>query len=133
MSNPGGPGFVLDRSSAAALHNVYRCSPAAFLHHSGRTHRNRLSRPDFGIEIEFLGVAAVKEYPRGYLLPRVYEGGYTVNFYKPAPQPPAAGAPAPAPAPDASTSACTPTTPSAATPTATTSGSATFPAAPADQ
>ncbi|WP_232839696.1 MULTISPECIES: hypothetical protein [Nocardia] len=32
--------------------------------------------------MEFLEVAAVREYPGGYSLLRVYEGGYMVNFYK---------------------------------------------------
>lgn len=82
VSNPGGPGFVLDPSNAAALHTLYRNAPGVFLHHSGHTHRNRLSRPNIGIDVEFLEVAAVKEYPGGYLLLRLYEGGYTANFYK---------------------------------------------------
>ncbi|MEU7143528.1 metallophosphoesterase [Nocardia sp. NPDC046473] len=82
VSNPGGPGFVLDPSNAAALHTLYRNAPGVFLHHSGHTHRNRVSRPNIGINVEFLEVAAVKEYPGGYLLLRLYEGGYTANFYK---------------------------------------------------
>lgn len=82
VSNPGGPGFVLDPSNAAALHTLYRNAPGVFLHHSGHTHRNRLSRPNIGIAVEFLEVAAVKEYPGGYMLLRIYEGGYTANFYK---------------------------------------------------
>lgn len=82
VSNPGGPGFVLDRSNAAALHSLYATAPGVFLHHSGHTHRNRLSRPDSGIGVEFLEVGAVKEYPGGYTLVRVYEGGYMANFYK---------------------------------------------------
>ncbi|MFC9999290.1 metallophosphoesterase [Nocardia sp. NPDC127526] len=82
VSNPGGPGFVLDRSNAAALHDLYRAAPGVFLHHCGHTHRNRLGRPDSGIDVEFLEVAAVKEYPGGYLLLRIYEGGYMANFYK---------------------------------------------------
>ncbi|MCM6773600.1 metallophosphoesterase [Nocardia sp. CDC159] len=82
VSNPGGPGFVLDRASAAGLHAAYRGAPGVFLHHSGHTHRNRLGRPDSGIDVEFLEVAAAKEYPGGYMLLRLYEGGYMVNFYK---------------------------------------------------
>ncbi|GAB2536274.1 metallophosphoesterase [Nocardia heshunensis] len=82
VSNPGGPGFVLDRFSAATLHALYAHAPGVFLHHSGHTHRNRLSRPDSGVGVEFLEVGAVKEYPGGYTLVRVYEGGYMVNFYK---------------------------------------------------
>ncbi|MCX4097624.1 metallophosphoesterase [Nocardia sp. alder85J] len=82
VSNPGGPGFVLDRATAAGLHEAYRAAPGVFLHHSGHTHRNRRGRPDTGIEVEFTEGAAVKEYPGGYLLVRVYTGGYMVNFYK---------------------------------------------------
>ncbi|MFI5781995.1 metallophosphoesterase [Nocardia sp. NPDC051570] len=82
VSNPGGPGFILDRATAAQLHTAYRTAPGVFLHHSGHTHRNRLGRPDSGIDVEFLEVAAAKEYPGGYMLLRVYEGGYMVNFYK---------------------------------------------------
>ncbi|MFE5290073.1 metallophosphoesterase [Nocardia sp. NPDC056611] len=82
VSNPGGPGFVLDRSNAAALHALYASAPGVFLHHSGHTHRNRRTRPDSGIGVEFLEVGAVKEYPGGYTLIRVYEGGYAVNFHK---------------------------------------------------
>ncbi|PXX71295.1 3',5'-cyclic AMP phosphodiesterase CpdA [Nocardia tenerifensis] len=82
VSNPAGPGFVLDPRNAAALHAMYRTAPGVFLHHSGHTHRNRLGRPDIGIDVEFLEVAAVKEYPGGYTLLRLYEGGYTANFYK---------------------------------------------------
>ncbi|UGT44398.1 metallophosphoesterase [Nocardia yamanashiensis] len=82
VSNPGGPGFVLDRPNAAALHEIYRASPGVFLHHSGHTHRNRVTRADSQVNVEFLEVAAVKEYPGGYTLLRVYEGGYMINFYK---------------------------------------------------
>ncbi|RDI64075.1 metallophosphoesterase [Nocardia pseudobrasiliensis] len=82
VSNPGGPGFVLDRATAARVHAAYRNAPGVFLHHCGHTHRNRLGRPDSDIDVEFLEVAAAKEYPGGYMLLRVYEGGYMVNFYK---------------------------------------------------
>lgn len=82
VSNPGGPGFVLDRANAAALHGLYRSAPGVFLHHSGHTHRNRVTRPDAAVDVEFLEVAAVKEYPGGYTLLRIYEGGYLANFYK---------------------------------------------------
>ncbi|MBH0775936.1 metallophosphoesterase family protein [Nocardia bovistercoris] len=82
VSNPGGPGFVLARADAEALHNLYRHAPGVFLHHSGHTHRTRRTRPDSGIDVEFLEIAAAKEYPGGYMMLRVYEGGYMVNFYK---------------------------------------------------
>jgi hypothetical protein len=32
--------------------------------------------------VEFLEVAAIKEYPGGYTLLRLYEGGYLAHFYK---------------------------------------------------
>ncbi|MBY8858492.1 metallophosphoesterase [Nocardia sp. CA2R105] len=82
VSNPAGPGFVLDRASAAVLHSLYRGAPGVFLHHTGHTHRNRVGRPDSPVNVEFLEGAAVKEYPGGYLLLRIYSGGYMVNFYK---------------------------------------------------
>ncbi len=82
VSNPAGPGFVLDRASAAALHALYRGAPGVFLHHTGHTHRNRVGRPDTPVNVEFLEGAAVKEYPGGYLLLRIHSGGYMVNFYK---------------------------------------------------
>jgi hypothetical protein len=82
VSNPGGPGFVLDRRTAAALHTLYESAPGVFLHHSGHTHRNRRGRPDSPIDVEFLEGGAAKEYPGGYLLLRIHTGGYMVNFFK---------------------------------------------------
>jgi hypothetical protein len=32
--------------------------------------------------VDFLEVAATKEYPGGFTLLRVYQGGYMANFYK---------------------------------------------------
>ncbi|KZM76017.1 metallophosphoesterase [Nocardia terpenica] len=82
VSNLAGPDFVLDRADATELQTLYRSAPGVFLHHSGHTHRNRRTRPDLPLDVEFLEVAAVKEYPGGYTLLRLYEGGYTANFYK---------------------------------------------------
>ncbi|MGF6880495.1 Icc protein [Nocardia sp. GAS34] len=82
VSNPAGPGFVLDRVTAAELHGLYRGAPGVFLHHAGHTHRTRVSRPDSDIDVEFLEVGAVKEYPGGYSLLRIHTGGYMANFYK---------------------------------------------------
>jgi hypothetical protein len=81
-SNLAGPGFVLNRPSADALQRLYADAPGVFFHHSGHCHRNRRSRPDVALPVEFLEVATVKEYPGGYSLVRLYEGGYMVNFYK---------------------------------------------------
>ncbi|MRH88926.1 phosphohydrolase [Nocardia sp. SYP-A9097] len=81
-SNLAGPGFILNAANSAELQALYRSAPGVFLHHSGHTHRNRRTRPDLAIPVEFLEVAAAKEYPGGYSLLRIYEGGYTVNFHK---------------------------------------------------
>ncbi|MGW0248953.1 metallophosphoesterase family protein [Nocardia goodfellowii] len=81
-SNIAGPGFILDQADSAELQALYARSPGVFLQHSGHTHRNRRTRPDTDCAVEFLEVAAVKEYPGGYSLLRLYEGGYVVNFYK---------------------------------------------------
>ncbi|MFI9506644.1 metallophosphoesterase family protein [Nocardia sp. NPDC052566] len=81
-TNFGGPGFILDRRGAAELHELYRTAPGVFLQHSGHTHRNRRSTPDIPIDVEFLEVAALKEYPGGYSMLRLYEGGYMVSFHK---------------------------------------------------
>ncbi|MBF6339347.1 metallophosphoesterase [Nocardia abscessus] len=80
MGNLGGPGFVLNRRDAAIVHQLYGRSPGVFLHHSGHTHRNRRTRPDTPVPVEFLEVASIKEYPAGYSLLRLYEGGYMVTF-----------------------------------------------------
>lgn len=82
LTNMAGPGFVLDRGSALRLQQLYASAPGVFLQHSGHTHRTRRTRPDTACAVEFLEVAAVKEYPGGYSLLRIYEGGYMVNFYK---------------------------------------------------
>ncbi|MCM6775323.1 metallophosphoesterase [Nocardia sp. CDC159] len=81
LTNLGGPGFVLDRHDAATLHRLYERAPGVFLHHSGHTHRTRRTRPDTPIPVEFLEVAAIKEYPTGYALLRLYEGGYMLTFH----------------------------------------------------
>ncbi len=82
LTNIAGPAFVLDGPTSAELQGMYERAPGVFLQHSGHTHRNRRTRPDANCAVEFLEVAAVKEYPGGYSLLRVYEGGYLVNFYK---------------------------------------------------
>jgi 3',5'-cyclic AMP phosphodiesterase CpdA len=77
-----GPAFVLDRADAARLQELYASAPGVFFHHAGHTHRNLRTRSSVATGVEFLEVAAVKEYPGGYSLLRIYEGGYTVNFHK---------------------------------------------------
>lgn len=82
LTTIAGPNFVLNRTDALALQQLYRATPGVFFHHAGHTHRNRRTRPDLALRVEFLEVGAVKEYPGGYTLLRLYEGGYMVNFYK---------------------------------------------------
>jgi hypothetical protein len=53
-----------------------------FFHHSGHTHRNKRTASAIAPGVDFLEVAAIKEYPGGYTLLRLYEGGYLANFYK---------------------------------------------------
>jgi hypothetical protein len=77
-----GPSFGLDRESASQLEALYAMAPGVFLHHAGHTHRNLRTSSPVAPGVEFLEVAAVKEYPGGFALLRVYQGGYMVNFYK---------------------------------------------------
>jgi 3',5'-cyclic-AMP phosphodiesterase len=77
-----GPAFDLDRADAARLQELYAAAPGVFFHHSGHTHRNLRTYSPVAPGVEFLEVAATKEYPGGFALLKVYEGGYMVNFYK---------------------------------------------------
>jgi Icc protein len=77
-----GPGFVLDRADAARLEALYAATPGVFFHHCGHTHRNLRTSSQVAAGVDFLEVAATKEYPGGFVLLRVYEGGYMANFYK---------------------------------------------------
>jgi Icc protein len=88
VTTAAGPGYNLDEAKARELESIYARMPGVFLHHAGHTHRNKRTRaevasaPRSGGETEFLEVAAVKEYPGGYSLLRLYTGGYLVSFYK---------------------------------------------------
>jgi hypothetical protein len=82
-----GPSFDIDRPTSIALQRLYERTPGVFFHHSGHTHRNkRTFLPDDQQNpiqsVEFLEVGAIKEYPGGYSLLRLYTGGYTVSYYK---------------------------------------------------
>ncbi|HEY1705805.1 MAG TPA: metallophosphoesterase family protein [Trebonia sp.] len=77
-----GPAFDLDRSDAARLEALYAATPGVFFHHAGHTHRNLRTTSPAASGVDFLEVAATKEYPGGFALLKVYEGGYMVNFYK---------------------------------------------------
>jgi Icc protein len=77
-----GPTFDLDRADAARLEALYARTPGVFFHHSGHTHRNLRTSAPAAPGVEFLEVAATKEYPGGFARLRVYRGGYMVSFYK---------------------------------------------------
>jgi 3',5'-cyclic-AMP phosphodiesterase len=82
VTTVAGPTFDLDRADAAALEALYAATPGVFFHHSGHTHRNLRTSSPVATGVEFLEVAATKEYPGGFALLKVYEGGYMLNFYK---------------------------------------------------
>src|SRR5262249_24754018 len=71
-----------DQEKARQLEALYAKAPGVFLHHAGHTHRNKRTFAIDRREVEFLEVAATKEYPGGYSLLRVHTGGYQVSFYK---------------------------------------------------
>lgn len=81
-STIAGPGFDLDRADAQRLESLYAATPGVFFHHSGHTHRNQRTSSPVATNVEFLECAATKEYPGGFALLKVYEGGYMLNFYK---------------------------------------------------
>jgi hypothetical protein len=74
--------FDMDPQQAARLETLYAASPGVFLHHAGHTHRNKRTLSTTARGVVFQEVAAVKEYPGGFHLLRVFTGGYALNFYK---------------------------------------------------
>ena len=81
----GNNGEELDQAQAAQTVAVYKQAPGVFLHHAGHTHRNKrtvLFSSAAGSPVVQQEVGAVKEYPGGFSLLRVHEGGYALNFYK---------------------------------------------------
>lgn len=74
--------FDLDPQQSMQLEQLYASAPGVFLHHSGHTHRNKRSMSTNAPNVVFQEVAAVKEYPGGFHLLRVFTGGYALNFYK---------------------------------------------------
>ncbi|MCU1450973.1 MAG: metallophosphoesterase, partial [Acidimicrobiales bacterium] len=75
-------GFDLDTQQAMQLEALYAKAPGVFLHHAGHTHRNKRTLSPTLPNVVFQEVAAVKEYPGGFHLLRVFTGGYALNFYK---------------------------------------------------
>jgi 3',5'-cyclic-AMP phosphodiesterase len=81
-STIAGPSFDLDRADAGRLQALYAATPGVFFHHAGHTHRNLQTSSPVATGVDFQEVAATKEYPGGFALMRLYQGGYMVNFYK---------------------------------------------------
>lgn len=50
--------------------------------YAGHTHRNNLTRNSETGQVPYFEGGAVKEYPGGYTVVRLFEHGYMVNFYK---------------------------------------------------
>src|SRR5213078_97569 len=71
-----------DQQQARQLEALYAATPGVFLHHAGHTHRNKRTLSTGAPNVVFQEVAAVKEYPGGFTLLRVFTGGYALNFYK---------------------------------------------------
>ncbi|SIM48409.1 purple acid phosphatase family protein [Micromonospora cremea] len=75
-------GSSLQADQATTILNDYAKTPGVFLHHAGHTHRNKRTVSPIAPNVTQMEVAAVKEYPGGYSLLRLYTGGYALNFYK---------------------------------------------------
>lgn len=74
--------FDLNLGQSNQLQQLYAKTPGVFFHHAGHTHRNKRTRSTTAGDVTFLEVGATKEYPGGFTLLRLHEGGYAVNFYK---------------------------------------------------
>lgn len=79
----GGPGaYGLATADAAKFRAVVAAHSNVAGVYAGHTHRNnRAVSSDTGT-VPFFEGGAVKEYPGGYTVVRLYETGYLVNFYK---------------------------------------------------
>ena len=76
------PSNSLDATQAAAILGDYAANPGVFLHHAGHTHRNKRTISPLAPEVTMQEIAAGKEYPGGFSLLRLHEGGFALNFYK---------------------------------------------------
>lgn len=83
-SATGLPPFAggLDNDDARAFRRLLAKYPNAAGVYAGHTHRNDLSRNTETGRLPYFEGGAVKEYPGGYTVVRLFEKGYMVNFYK---------------------------------------------------
>jgi len=75
------PGFNLVTQDAVALEQALAGTSVVAVHNA-HTHRNFRTTSPLAPNITFLEVGAVKEYPGGFTMLRVFSGGYAANFYK---------------------------------------------------
>jgi hypothetical protein len=73
--------FSVNRPDAEKLEGKI-ASHAVVGVYNGHTHRNKRTASTVSPGVPYVELGAVKEYPGGYGLVRVHEGGYAVNFYK---------------------------------------------------
>ena len=73
--------FTLNPDDAARLEGVV-AEHAVVGVYSGHTHRNKRTSSPRSPGVPYIELGAVKEYPGGFGLVTVYEGGYMVNFHK---------------------------------------------------
>ena len=76
------PGMALDLAQALSIVDEYARTPGLFLHHAGHTHRNHRTVLPVASHVIQQEVSAGKEYPGGFALLRLHEGGYALNFFK---------------------------------------------------
>lgn len=72
----------LDRDDAAAFRGLLSRFDNVGGVYAGHTHRNNLSRNVETGTVPYFEGGAVKEYPGGYTVVRLFERGYMVNFHK---------------------------------------------------
>jgi 3',5'-cyclic-AMP phosphodiesterase len=83
-SATGLPPFAngLDNDDARSFRQLLAKHPNAAGVYAGHTHRNDLSRNVETGRLPYFEGGAVKEYPGGYTVVRLFERGYMVNFHK---------------------------------------------------
>jgi 3',5'-cyclic AMP phosphodiesterase CpdA len=72
----------LDHAQGLTILSDYSRNHGLFLHHAGHTHRNKRTVSPIAPRVLHQEIAAGKEYPGGFSLLRLHEGGYALNFYK---------------------------------------------------
>lgn len=77
------PGFSgLPQDEALKFRQLLAKHPNVAGVYAGHTHRNNLSRNVETGQLPYFEGGAVKEYPGGYTVVRLFEGGYLANFHK---------------------------------------------------